>query len=556
MEDARLARGRLRRRGAIPFHEAIAAAANPGGHPRRQPDPDRVAEDGRRQAVDLDDEEPPAARDARRLLRRQAAGQLGVERVVAVGRDHDRDQRREDRDDDRGGEGAGERGDLEARHEWRRQGQHHRVDHEREQPDGRHVQRQGEEDDHRPHEGVQEAEDDGGEQRRGEAAHEDPGHEVAHEQQHRGLDDPVEEDPPPATDAQPLPGDPDRGRPGVADRSQEAHAVAADPGRGHVGRCVQMVDATVTCRDAVIVGRGAAGRSSSLASCGWAGPDGLAVARGSVPCLPRLRGEQVRDAGRRERADLGKQPDRGRHEAQQLVRRRAAVEEVADRGVVIGLGELGARRLPQQRVVEEGRRGLAAQQAAEAELGRGGVEQVAAADDEVDAVAEVVDDDAERVAPVAVAVAQGEVAAGRGVARLRAEQEVVERLLAGAEPRAEGAPGRVLGQRALAAPARAAGPAPGEQRGARARAGVDAALRAESCDRGRVRRRVVGLAERRRPRPAARRAAARPGAGPAAPGRRGARSRTSAGSAGGRDPRSAGSPARRSRGRSPRRRSR
>ena len=234
MEDARLARGRLRRRGAVPFHEAVAAAAHPGGHPRRQPDADRVAEDGRRQAVDLDDEEPSAARDPRRLLRRQAAGQLGVERVVAVGRDHDRDQRREDRDDDRGGEGAGERGDLEARHEWRRQGQHHRVDHEREQPDGRHVQRQGEEDDHRPHEGVQEAEDDGGEQCRGEAAHEDAGHEVAHEQQHRGLDDPVEEDPPPATDAQPLPGDPDRGRPGVADRSQEAHAGAADPGRGRL----------------------------------------------------------------------------------------------------------------------------------------------------------------------------------------------------------------------------------------------------------------------------------------------------------------------------------
>ncbi len=235
VEDPRLARRRLRRRGAVPLHEPVAAAADPGGHPRRQPDPDRVAENRRGQAVDLDDEKAPAAGDPRRLPRREAAGQLGVERVVAIGRDHDRDEGRRDRDDEGGGEGTRERGDLEARHERGGQGQHHRVDHEREQADGRHVQRQGEEDDHRPHEGVEEAEDHGPDERGGDGLDEDPGDDMADDEEYGSLDGPVEEDAPAAADAQPLAGNPDRGRPGVADGAQEAHGAKwygpARPGR-------------------------------------------------------------------------------------------------------------------------------------------------------------------------------------------------------------------------------------------------------------------------------------------------------------------------------------
>jgi hypothetical protein len=163
-----------------------------------------------------------------------------------------------------------------------------------------------------------------------------------------------------------------------------------------------------------------------------------------MPRSAGLRGEQVPEIGRPDGADLSQQSHCGGREAEELGWCRAVVEEVADRGVVIGLGELGARRLPQERVGEECWRGLAAQQAAQAKLGRGGVEQVAAADDQVDAVAEVVDDDAERVAPVAVAVAQSEVAAGRRVARLGADEKVVERLTLGAVSCAWCAPRRDL----------------------------------------------------------------------------------------------------------------
>ena len=53
-----------------------------------------------------------------------------------------------------------------------------------------------------------------------------------------------------------------------------------------------------------------------------------------------------------------------------------------------------------------------------------GVEQVAAADDEVDAVALVVDDHAEAVRPVAHAVARHEVAGRRGLVGHRPRQQV------------------------------------------------------------------------------------------------------------------------------------
>ena len=134
----------------------------------------------------------------------------------------------------------------------------------------------------------------------------------------------------------------------------------------------------------------------------------------------------------------------------------------------------------------------------------------------------------ERIAPVAVPVAQGQVAVGRRVARLRAEEEVVEGLVAVAEPRrAARRPGASSGSVARAAGARAARPAPGEQRRPRAGAGVDAPLGAQSRDRGLVRRRVVGLAIAPSARRAARRSTARPGRARGARGRRGARSRAS-----------------------------
>ncbi len=57
--------------------------------------------------------------------------------------------------------------------------------------------------------------------------------------------------------------------------------------------------------------------------------------------------------------------------------------------------------------MRERRRRLAAEQPAQADLGGRGAEQVAPADDQVDSLAEVVDDDREPVRPVAVPVADG-----------------------------------------------------------------------------------------------------------------------------------------------------
>ena len=77
-----------------------------------------------------------------------------------------------------------------------------------------------------------------------------------------------------------------------------------------------------------------------------------------------------------------------------------------------------------QRVVEEQGRRLAAQEAGEPQLHRGGVEEVAAADDQVDSVPHVVDDHAERIRPVADAVADEEIATRRRLLRERAREQV------------------------------------------------------------------------------------------------------------------------------------
>ena len=108
-------------------------------------------------------------------------------------------------------------------------------------------------------------------------------------------------------------------------------------------------------------------------------------------------------AHRRARPSLGaaeqrperRRLDRGRirteareagREPEQLGRRPAGVEQRAHRGVALGLRELLARRPPDERVVEERGRRLAAEEAGQAQLDRRRLEQVAAPDDEVDAM--------------------------------------------------------------------------------------------------------------------------------------------------------------------------
>ena len=78
-------------------------------------------------------------------------------------------------------------------------------------------------------------------------------------------------------------------------------------------------------------------------------------------------------------------------------------------------------------MVQEPRRLRAADESRQAELASGGVEDVLAADDEVDALFVVVHDDGELIRPVAVTVADEHVAALRvGVLRLRTEAKVGE----------------------------------------------------------------------------------------------------------------------------------
>ena len=74
----------------------------------------------------------------------------------------------------------------------------------------------------------------------------------------------------------------------------------------------------------------------------------------------------------------------------------------------------------------EDRRRLTSQEPPEPDLRRRRLEQVAAADDEVDALTQVVDDDAEPVRPVAVAVTDGEVADGADVARARPDEPSIQ----------------------------------------------------------------------------------------------------------------------------------
>ena len=190
---------------------------------------------------------------------------------------------------------------------------------------------------------------------------------------------------------------------------------------------------------------------------------------------------------------------------------------------------------------------------AEPDLRRRRVEQVAAADDEVDPLAQVVDDDRERVGPVAVAVADRR---GRPRRRRRPTHGPTSPSIQASCP-----PPRRDPQRS--SPARhGAGSRPGSRarprdRASRAHAANVARVQSQPYDepRRRERRRApprtassrrIALADRAR-RPARTRATRGP---------RGAPRRTRAGSAAGRGPRSAGAPGRRSRAPCPTPRSR
>ena len=74
--------------------------------------------------------------------------------------------------------------------------------------------------------------------------------------------------------------------------------------------------------------------------------------------------------------------------------------------------------------MKEARRLGAAEQPAEADLDRGGLQKIVAADHEIDPVTEIVHHDAQRVGPVAVLVPERRVTARRRSSNLRAVDEI------------------------------------------------------------------------------------------------------------------------------------
>ena len=154
---------------------------------------------------------------------------------------------------------------------------------------------------------------------------------------------------------------------------------------------------------------------------------------------------------------------------------------------------------PDQRVVGEDRGRLAPEEASQPDLGRRRGEQVAAADHEVDRLAQVVDDDREPVRPVPVAIADRQVAGTRGdLVRARPDDGIHPALRTATERDAQDRPV----QPAIPAVARTAGSVPQAsvlvrprlERRARAVAAIDEDLGAEPLDGRQVRRVVVRLA--------------------------------------------------------------
>ena len=131
------------------------------------------------------------------------------------------------------------------------------------------------------------------------------------------------------------------------------------------------------------------------------------------------------------------------------------------------------------------------------DLARRGMEQVPAADDEVDTLPGVVDDDAETVRPVAVPVADRQIAGWRDVVLARAGQHVHP----GLAPIAERHPQDGSGHPAIATTARAAGTRPRatvcgrpcRESRARAVAPVDQSVCLEDVQGGPIRGARVGI---------------------------------------------------------------
>ena len=136
------------------------------------------------------------------------------------------------------------------------------------------------------------------------------------------------------------------------------------------------------------------------------------------------------------------------------------------------LADRGRRRRPSTAFAPSGRRtsgwwakvaGVSRPSSVPSRIWAGGRgEQVAAADDEVDALAQVVDDDANAVGPVAVPVADRQVAVGRDLVRARSDEAVHPALRAAAERDAQDRP--VEAAPATAARAARAVPAPAVRR--------------------------------------------------------------------------------------------
>ena len=85
--------------------------------------------------------------------------------------------------------------------------------------------------------------------------------------------------------------------------------------------------------------------------------------------------------------------------------------------------------------MKKGRRTLAAEQTAELDLAAGGIEQILTAYDEVHVLQPVVDDDGKLIRPVAVAIADEEIAAlFRGALLLAPKPTIVELLDRGLQP--------------------------------------------------------------------------------------------------------------------------
>ena len=90
--------------------------------------------------------------------------------------------------------------------------------------------------------------------------------------------------------------------------------------------------------------------------------------------------------------------------AAQLHGGRPSVEQVADPRRAVGLRELRAIVAPHQWVVREGWRRVAPEETAEPDLDRGRSDEILASHHQIDAMPPVVDDDAERIRPVAVPI--------------------------------------------------------------------------------------------------------------------------------------------------------